>query len=67
MYIIVMGRNIYTFQNLYVMAEAFVMSKPNLTFENVFLYTLVRLDVPKNRITRYSKSSENFVSELNLF
>lgn len=49
------------------MAEAFVMSKPNLTFENVFLYTLVRLDVPNNRIKRYSKSSQNFVFELNLF
>lgn len=34
------------------MAEPFVMFKPNLTFENVFLYTLVRLDVPNNRIIR---------------
>lgn len=49
------------------MAEAFVMSKPNLTFENIFLYTLVRLDVPNNSTTRYSKSSQNFVFELNLF
>lgn len=49
------------------MAEAFVMSKHNLTFENVFLYTLVRLEVPDNRIKRYSKSSQNFVFELNLF
>lgn len=49
------------------MAEAFVMSEPNLTFENVFLYTLVGLDVPNNCITRYSKLSQNFVFELNLF